>query len=82
MARDFSSLQTASDLTYHIVHAAIIRDTELRMEFQLLFRREKKIKRKKRKKRIKNKTDLLAGYASNGVRWLLQIFPLCWSDPS
>lgn len=42
LAGDFSTLQTAGDLTYHILHAAIIRDTDLRMEFQPLIGKKKK----------------------------------------
>lgn len=81
LARDFGSLQTAGDLTYHILHAAIIKDIELRVEFQPSI--GEKEKKKEKEKRIKNKrSDFLAGYAFNGALWVLQIFPLCWCDPS
>ena len=64
LARDFSSLQTAGDLAYHILHTAITRDTELRMEFQPLSEKKKK---KEDDKKIQKKLDFLAGYAFNGV---------------
>lgn len=56
LARYFSSLQRAGHLTYHILHAAIIRDTELRMEFQPLTEKKKKKKKKCKRKKSKEKT--------------------------
>lgn len=75
MPRDFSSFQTAAiSHTTYLIHAALIRDTE--MEFQPPNEKEKEKLGKNGLRKEKEKNRIWASYAFNVTLWLLQIFPL------